>query len=69
MDRLARVVRIWEKTAVKDLISEEGMKSKGDDLEEDRLIIVRASALVTRGNEESGELVYDWILLWKKVTI
>ena len=57
---LARVVRIWEKTAVQDLISEEGMKSMGDDLEEDRLIFVRASAVVTRGNEESGELVCDW---------
>ena len=46
--------------AEQDLISEEGMKSNGGDLEEDRLIIVKALAVVTRGNEESGELAYGW---------
>ena len=33
------------------------MKSKDDDLEEDRLIIERPSAVVTRGNEASEEPV------------
>ena len=36
------------------------MKSMGEDLEDDRLIIVRASAVVTGGNEESVEPVYGW---------
>ena len=57
MDRLARVVRICEKAAGKD---EDGMRSMGEDLEDDRLIIVRASAVVTGGNEESVEPVYGW---------
>ena len=60
MDRLARVVRICEKTAGQDLIKEDGMKFMGVDLEDDRLIIVRASAVVTGGNEESVEPVYGW---------
>ena len=47
-------------TAGQDLISEEGMKFMGNDLKEDRLIIVRASAVVTGGNNKSGELAYDW---------
>ena len=46
MERLARVDRICENTAEQDLISEEGMKSKSDNFEEDRLITVRASAVV-----------------------
>ena len=36
------------------------MKSMGEDLEDDRLIIVRASAVVTGGNEKSVEPVYGW---------
>ena len=60
MDRLTRVVRICEKRADQDLIKEDGMKSMGEDLEDDRLIIVRASAVVTGGNEESVEPVYSW---------
>ena len=47
MDRLARVVRICEKTAGHELINEDGMISIVEDLEDDRLIIVRASAVVT----------------------
>ena len=39
MNRLARVVRICEKTAGQNLINEDGMKSMGEDLEGDRLII------------------------------
>ena len=57
---MARVVRIWEKTAGQDLISEEDIKFMGNDLDEDRLIIVRESAVVRGGNNESGELVYGW---------
>ena len=60
MDRLARVVRICEKTAGQDLIND-GMKSMGENLEDDRLIIVRALAVVTGGNEESVEPVYGWL--------
>ena len=60
MDRLARVVRICEKTAGKDLIKENRMKSMGEDLEDDRLIIEWASAVVTGGNEESVQPVYGW---------
>ena len=60
MDRLARVVRICEKTAEQDLIKLDGMKSMSGDLEGDRLIIVTASAVVTGGNEESVEPVYGW---------
>ena len=60
MDRLARVVRICEETPGQDLINEDGIKSMGDDLEDDRLIIVRASAVVTGRNEESVEPVYGW---------
>ena len=60
MDRLARVVRICEKRADQDLIKEDGMKYMGEDLEDDRLIIVRASTVVTGGNEESVEPVYSW---------
>ena len=60
MDRLARVVRICEKTAGQDLIKEDGMKYMGENLEDDRLIIVRASAVVTEGNEESVEPIYGW---------
>ena len=60
MDRLARVARICEKTAGQDLINEDGMKSMGEDLEDERLIIVRALVVVTGGNEESVEPVYGW---------
>ena len=48
MDRLARVVSICEKTAEQDLIKEDGIKSMGENLEDDRLIIVRASAVDRR---------------------
>ena len=61
MDRLTRVVTICEKTAGQDLINEDGMKSMGEDSEDDRLIIVRASAVVTGGNEESVAPVYGWL--------
>ena len=60
MDRLARVVRICEKRVEQDLIKVDGMKSMGEDLEDDRLIIVRASVVVTVWNEESVEPVYGW---------
>ena len=60
MDRLARVVRICEKTAEQDLINAHGMKSMGENLEDNRLIIVRASAVATGGKEECVEPVYGW---------
>ena len=50
MNRLAKEVRICEETAGQDLINEDGMKSMGEDLEDDKLIMVRASAIVTGGN-------------------
>ena len=60
MDKLARVVKICEQTAGQNLINEDGIKSMGEDLKDDRLIIVRTSAVVTAGNEESVEPVYGW---------
>ena len=52
IDRLARLATSSKKTEEQDLMREEGMKSMGDDLEED-LLMRRSTSAGVMGEKES----------------